>query len=171
MTHTDRQAGETQRERERSSGFTSGDEERLRGMEVDAPDGPVVLVEAVEEGAHPVVPHLDDAAVEARQDPWPPRVEGQALDPVALGLELGEHLPSSPGDDQSAGGVGREEDLISAVAAWRRRRTRCWIWRGETERGGGRECRWTREAAEGVDLAPRGRGDLTGRDLLGREGA
>ena len=80
-------------------------------MEVDSADGPVVLVEAVEEGAHAVVPHLDHPAVEARQDPWPPRVEGQALDPVALGLELGEHPPCSPGDDQSAGEseLGREE--------------------------------------------------------------
>jgi hypothetical protein len=29
--------------------------------------------------------------VEARQDPWPPRVEAQALHPVALRLELGQH--------------------------------------------------------------------------------
>jgi hypothetical protein len=101
--------------------ITSGDEERLGGVEVDSADGPVVLVEAVEEGAHAVVPHLDHPAVEARQDPWPPRVEGQALDPVALGLELGEHLPCSPGDDQSAGESeenrgGLEEDLPSEVA-------------------------------------------------------
>jgi hypothetical protein len=31
--------------------------------------------------------------VEAGEDPWPPRVEAQALHPVALGLELGQHLP------------------------------------------------------------------------------
>ena len=80
------------------SSSTSGHEERLRVVEVDAPDGPVVLVEAVEEGAHAVVPHLDDAAVEAGQDPWAARVEGEALDPVALGLELGEHLPPSFGE-------------------------------------------------------------------------
>jgi hypothetical protein len=71
--------------------ITSGDEERLGGVEVDAADRPVVLVEAVEEGAHAVVPHLDHPAVEARQDPWPPRVEAQALHPVALRLELGQH--------------------------------------------------------------------------------
>jgi len=109
---------------------------------VDSADGPVVLVEAVEEGAHAVVPHLDHPAVEARQDPWPPRVEGQALDPVALGLELGEHPPCSPGDDQSAGESeekrgGLEEDLPLGgggwicVGGWRRRRrggTRGEIW-------------------------------------------
>lgn len=36
-------------------------------MELDATDGPVVLNEAVEDGAHAVEPHLGDAAVEARQ--------------------------------------------------------------------------------------------------------
>ena len=61
-----------------------------------AADGAVVLVEAVEEGAHAVVPHLDHPAVEAGEDPWPPRVEAQALHPVALRLELGQHLPSCP---------------------------------------------------------------------------
>jgi hypothetical protein len=61
-------------------------------VEVDAAHGPVVLVEAVEEGAHAVVPHLDDPAVEAGEDPWAARVEGEPLDAVALGLELGQHL-------------------------------------------------------------------------------
>jgi len=92
---------------EKTRNSTSGHEERLRGVEVDAPDGPVVLVEAVEEGAHAVVPHLDDAAVEAGQDPWAARVEGEALDPVAFGLELGEHLPPS----------SEEGDLRSLSAA------------------------------------------------------
>ena len=78
---------------EKTRNSTSGHEERLRGVEVDAPDGPVVLVEAVEEGAHAVVPHLDHPAVETRQDPWPTRVETQALHPVALRLELGQHPP------------------------------------------------------------------------------
>jgi hypothetical protein len=30
--------------------------------------------------------------VEAGEDPWPARVEGEPLDAVALGLELGQHL-------------------------------------------------------------------------------
>jgi hypothetical protein len=62
-------------------------------VEVDAANRPVVLVEAVEEGAHAVVPHLDHPAVETRQDPWPTRVETQALHPVALRFELGQHPP------------------------------------------------------------------------------
>lgn len=52
-----------------------------------------MLIEAVEDGAHAVDPHLGDTAVEARQDPWMARVEGLVLDPVALGFDLGEHLP------------------------------------------------------------------------------
>ena len=51
----------------------------------------LVLVVAVNEGAHPVVPQLDGAIVEARQHPRPLRVKGQALDAVALGLKLGQH--------------------------------------------------------------------------------
>jgi hypothetical protein len=85
---------------EKTRNSTSGHEERLRGVKVDAPDGPVVLVEAVEEGAHAVVPHLNDSAMEAGQDPWAARVEGEALDPVALGLELGEHLPPPPFEER-----------------------------------------------------------------------
>jgi hypothetical protein len=49
--------------------------------------------------------------VEARQDPWAERVEGEALDPVALGFELGEHLPPP-----SAEGGLRS---LSAAATWR----------------------------------------------------
>lgn len=60
-------------------------------MEVHAADGPVVLVEAVEQRAHPVVPELDDAVVQRGEDPGPHRVEGEALHPVRLGLELGQH--------------------------------------------------------------------------------
>jgi hypothetical protein len=50
---------------------------------------PIVLIEAVDECAHTVVPQLDDTAVQAGQDPWPPRVEAQPLHPITLGLKLG----------------------------------------------------------------------------------
>lgn len=65
-------------------------------MEVHAAHGAVVLVEAVDKRAHAVVPELNHAAVQRRQDPWPPRVEGQALHPVALRLELGEASGGRP---------------------------------------------------------------------------
>ncbi len=74
------------------------DEKRLLVVEADAPDRPLVLVKLLEEGAHAVVPQLDDAVVQRGQDPGSLRVEGQALHPGGLGLELGQH-----GGDNGAG--------------------------------------------------------------------
>lgn len=90
--------------------ISSGHEERLCDVEVDAPDGPVMLVEAVDECPHPVVPQLDDAAVEAGEDPWPLAVEAEALDSVALGLELCQHRVRSSTSPSacSRGGAGSE---------------------------------------------------------------
>jgi hypothetical protein len=93
---------------------------------VYAANGPIVLVEAVEEGAHAVVPHLDHPAVETRQDPWSPRVEAQALHPVALRLELSQH-PSSPLSPTTAAAkpepllLGRgEERTRGGGGSWKR---------------------------------------------------
>jgi hypothetical protein len=79
--------------------------------------------------------------VEAGEDPWPPRVEAEALDPVALGLELGQHRP--------AGASSRRP------RRWRRRgaERRRWIWEGRAEGengdgwGGGR-CFRSRERGD-----------------------
>ena len=46
--------------------------------------GPWEGCEPVIASALPVVPQLDDAVVQARQDPWALRVEGEALHPRAL---------------------------------------------------------------------------------------
>ena len=46
----------------------AGDEERLLLVEADAADGALVLVELLEEGAHPVVPQLDHTIVQTRTD-------------------------------------------------------------------------------------------------------
>lgn len=51
-----------------------------------------MLVEAINEGVHAVVPELDHAAVQTRQDPWPLAVETQALHSIALRLKLGQHF-------------------------------------------------------------------------------
>lgn len=53
-----------------------------------------MLVETVDQSAHAVVPELDDATVQAGQDPWPPRVKAQALHAITLGLELCQHCDS-----------------------------------------------------------------------------
>lgn len=65
---------------------TSGDEQGLRLVEVHAAHWAVVLIEAIDERAHAVVPQLDHPAVQRRQDPWALGVERQALDAVRLGL-------------------------------------------------------------------------------------
>lgn len=59
---------------------------------MDAADGAVVLVKAVDESAHAVIPELDHTAVKTRQDPWPLAVEAQPLHTVTLGLEFRQHL-------------------------------------------------------------------------------
>lgn len=45
----------------------------------------------IEQGAHAVVPQLDDAVVQRGENPWSNGVERQPLHAIALRLELGEH--------------------------------------------------------------------------------
>lgn len=59
---------------------------------MDATNGSIVLVEAINESAHAVIPELDDATVQTRQDPWALGVEAQPLNSVTLSLELRQHL-------------------------------------------------------------------------------
>jgi len=51
--------------------ITSRDEQRLRLVEVDATDRAFMLIKAVNECAHPIIPQLDDTTVQAGQNPWP----------------------------------------------------------------------------------------------------
>lgn len=52
-------------------GLGAGGSQWLRLVEVYAADRPVVFLEAVDEGAHAVVPQLDGGGVEGHEDPWP----------------------------------------------------------------------------------------------------
>lgn len=70
-------------------------------MKVDAPDWSIVLIESVYERAHPVVPELNNAAVQAGENPWPARVKAQPLHPIALGLKLGQHCARSGGANKN----------------------------------------------------------------------
>jgi hypothetical protein len=76
--------------------------------------------------------------VEARQDPWPPRVEAQALHPVALRLELGQHPPGLASPATAAGEAQRPS------SPWPRRGAARRWWSGgsggEREEGGGGVC-------------------------------
>jgi hypothetical protein len=51
--------------------LTSRDKQRLRLVEVDATDRAFMLIKAVNECAHPIIPQLDDTTVQAGQNPWP----------------------------------------------------------------------------------------------------
>ena len=51
-------------------------------MKMHAAHGSVVLVEAVDESAHSIVPELNNTAVQAGQNPWPLGMERQTLDAV-----------------------------------------------------------------------------------------
>ena len=47
----------------------------------------VVFFESINQGAHTIVPQLDNTIVQRRQDPGPLRMEGQALDPAISVVE------------------------------------------------------------------------------------
>jgi len=51
----------------------------------------IMFIVSVNEGAHTVVPQLDDPIVKAGQDPWPGRVEGQTLHTMRFGFVLRQH--------------------------------------------------------------------------------
>ena len=60
---------------------TTAYKKRLNFVEVDSPHRSVVLVELVQECAHPIVPQLDDSIVKARKHPRPGGMEGEPLHP------------------------------------------------------------------------------------------
>lgn len=66
-------------------------------MEINAPDWAIVLLEAVYEGSHAVVPELDGRRVQRDQDPWALRVEGNALCARGFAFELGQHVRAGGG--------------------------------------------------------------------------
>lgn len=71
--------------------ITARNEKRLRAMEINAANRPLMLVEAIDEGAHAIVPKLDGTIVQAGQDPWTGGMEGKALDTIAFRFKLGQH--------------------------------------------------------------------------------
>ena len=85
----------------------------------------VVLVEPVDERAHAVVPQLHDAIVETAKYPRAARMKRESLDPVALGLEFGQHLHLGPAAVQAseavvgprAAGPARRPRLFAPPAA------------------------------------------------------
>lgn len=64
-------------------------------MKMNTTDRSIVLVESINESAHAIIPELDHAAVETRQDPWPLAVEAQTFHSIALRLKLRQHFYNS----------------------------------------------------------------------------
>jgi hypothetical protein len=48
----------------------------------------IVFLKPVNQGSHTVVPELDGRRMQGYEDPWALAVEGDALSPRGLGLEL-----------------------------------------------------------------------------------
>ena len=71
-------------------------------MKVDASDGSVVLLEAVDEDSHLEVPELDRTRVEGRREQGQPRVERDPFHPVRLGLELSRRRRGESGGSACA---------------------------------------------------------------------
>ncbi|KAG6408793.1 hypothetical protein SASPL_131816 [Salvia splendens] len=85
---------------------------------MDAANGAVVLIESIDEGAHAVIPELDDAAVKTGEDPWALGVKAQAFHSIALGLEFRQHFqpivcPPMIGDGE---GMERSENDRNRIA-------------------------------------------------------
>lgn len=60
--------------------ITSGNEEGLRLVEVDASDGTIVLFESVNKSSHPIIPQLDGRGMKRHKDPWPEMgISGEAV--------------------------------------------------------------------------------------------
>lgn len=76
---------------------------------MNAADGAIVLIEAVDEGAHAVIPELDHAAVKTREDPWALAVKAQSFHSIALSLEFRQHF----GRILSPPTIGERRDLRS----------------------------------------------------------
>ena len=73
-----------------------------------------MLVESIDQSTHTVIPELDHTTVQTGEDPWPFRVEGEALHSVTLCLELRQHIRSAHKPDH------RERKIISE--SFRRKR-------------------------------------------------
>lgn len=59
-------------------------------------NGAIMLVEPINESAHAIIPELDHATVETRQDPWPLAMETQTFHSITLRLKLRQHFIRFP---------------------------------------------------------------------------
>ena len=74
----------------------------LRRVKVDASHRTIVFGVFIDLDTDAVVPQLDETVVQRREDPGSVRVQGEALDPVALRLKLVQHDGSDSATDADA---------------------------------------------------------------------
>ena len=117
---------------EASSGFvvphldfvviTTTDEQGLCRVEVYASNGAFMFLQAVIYRAHLVVPQLNTAIVKSRCQERQPGVEGDAFDPIRLGLKLIEKESKGAVVRQRCSNVATASELdlpLLASASWR----------------------------------------------------
>ena len=63
---------------------SSRDKQRLLLVEIDASDRAVVLIKFINQSAHTIVPKLDDAIMQATEDPWSVGVKHQTYKTMCL---------------------------------------------------------------------------------------
>ncbi|KAJ4965239.1 hypothetical protein NE237_017088 [Protea cynaroides] len=79
----------------RAEFHTSGDKQRLRFMEMDTTNCPIVLVEFVNKSPHPTIPKLDHTTGKTCMNPWILNMKTQVLHPITLSLEFRQHRHDS----------------------------------------------------------------------------
>lgn len=77
--------------KDQNEAYTSRDEERLRVVKMDATNRSLMLVKSIDQCTHAIIPELDHATVQTRENPWSLRVKAQTLNSVTLSLELRQH--------------------------------------------------------------------------------
>mmetsp|Transcript_9821 Transcript_9821/g.19423 ORF Transcript_9821/g.19423 Transcript_9821/m.19423 type:complete len:228 (+) Transcript_9821:354-1037(+) len=73
--------------------ISSRHKQRLRWMKIHSSNRPFMLIEAINQRPHPVVPQLNHPAVKRGQYPWPLRMETESLHSITLCFKFSQHIP------------------------------------------------------------------------------
>lgn len=72
--------------------ITTGDEERLRLVEVDTSNWSIVLFESINQSSHSIIPKLNGRGVKRYENPWSGRRTCQLDDNIEDGVGGASHL-------------------------------------------------------------------------------
>lgn len=93
-------------------------------MEMNTTNRSFVFVESIDQSTHTIIPELDHATVQTRENPWSFRVETQTLNSVTLGLELGQHIHRLRNRNNSTKTRSTENENHGERSVQRNRKTR-----------------------------------------------